>query len=155
MELRNSGEPLNIEKLKEFEEKYAVSLPEDYKAFLLKTNGGFIRGFYVTQEFDELDTENNIIRKQQANVQKFFPLNKVAKAYEDILDDPILPPGFLPIANDPFGNNFIICTKQNNDFGSIWFANHELWDKETGFWVYSKISNTFNGFLSSLTIFEE
>ena len=50
---------------------------------------------------------------------------------------------------------FIICTKQNNDFGSIWFANHELWDKETGFWVYSKISNTFNGFLSSLTIFEE
>lgn len=35
-----SFEPTNIMEIEEFESKYNISLPEDYKRFLLENNGG-------------------------------------------------------------------------------------------------------------------
>ena len=155
MDFKNIGEQLYHDDIKKFEVRYALSLPEDYKRFLMERNGGTINGFYVTKEFNEKVPNINTGRKQQANVRRFFTLKKVAIVYADIIDDPVLPTGLLPIADDPFGNYFILSTNCDNEYGSIWFANHELWDEETGFWIYSKISDSFTDFLSSLSAFED
>ena len=155
MKFKNCGAQLLSADIRSFEERYSLSLPEDYKSFLLSTNGGTIKGFYVTPEFIETNPETGEKIKQSANVQKMLALEKVGKIYDNILDDPVLPVGYLPIANDPFGNNFVICTIVDSDYGSVWFANHELWDYKTGFWVLSRICDTFSDFLASLTIYEE
>ncbi len=155
MELKNCGAQLLCADIRSFEERYKLSLPEDYKSFLLSTNGGTIKGFYVTPEFIETNPETGEEIKQSANVQKMLALEKAGKIYSNILDDPVLPAGYLPIAIDPFGNNFVICTIIDSDYGSVWFANHELWDYKTGFWVLSRISDTFSDFLASLVIYEE
>ena len=120
----------------------------------MERNGGIINGFFVTKEFDENVPKLNASRKQQANVRRFFSLKRVATVYEDIFDDPVLPTGLLPIADDPFGNYFVISINCDDEYGSICFVNHELWEEDTGFWIHSKISASFSDFLSSLSAFE-
>ena len=55
----------------------------------------------------------------------------------------------LPIADDPWGN--VICISlHEEDYGTVYFANHEFEDTETGYLFTSKISSSFTEFINQL-----
>lgn len=59
----------------------------------------------------------------------------------------------FPFADDAGGN--IICMSLNKeDYGTIYFADHELEEKETGYLVMSKIALSFTDFLNCMYLYE-
>lgn len=57
----------------------------------------------------------------------------------------------MPIADDP-GGNIIGISLNKNDFGYVYFLNHEYDDLDTGYLVKSEITKSFSDFLNLLYI---
>lgn len=107
----------NIEnKILQFEQEYGISLPSQYRKFLMKYNGGYtpktdftvgddsssIRGIYGIGEVD-LSLDNSYI-------SEYIPewINQ----------------GFFPVTTDYFGNNIVMGIGKENE-GAIYFSDHE------------------------------
>lgn len=120
---KNSAGKITQKDLQDFEVKYNLSLPNDYKQFLTNNNGG---------------TPNKIFfRKNDADlvVNMFFSLSDKEYNIEQYYTDMViigkeLPEKILPIGEDGFGN--IICIScKDEDFGKMYFWDHEEdWDHE-------------------------
>ncbi len=132
--------------LQRFERRLGLVLPEDYKAFLLLNNGG--------------RTTLYVLRAGNVGpviVNDFFGLDPGSPLD---LDDNVLsykgrvPAGFLPFANDPGGNVFLLALADENR-GSVFFWDHEREPQEEGLhWrdypnLYS-LSDSFTDFLGML-----
>ncbi len=106
--LNLSEEKISNDELLEFEQSIGYKLPENYKEFILKNNGGVPNKEY----FEEI------------KVSYFTPIkygeNTVEKAYEMLKE--ILPNGYLPIANDVCGELICIDLKSGNTFGNIYYV---------------------------------
>lgn len=104
----------NIEKEVElFEETYGIIIPEQYKQFLLKYNGG------------ETPETTFRIEKTSSNLTAFFGLGDVEDNFKCIVDlESFLKRNFLPIAYDLFGNYIVIDLDENKN-GEINFCDHE------------------------------
>ena len=103
-------ESLSIENLESFEHNHKITLPKDYREFLLEYNGGYPNpGVYKIP--DELgESILNVfygIGSMYDNLEKKF----------DIFDE-ILEIGFIPIADDPSGNQICIGISKEY-FGEI------------------------------------
>ena len=109
---------INHNILAAIEELWGFHLPNDYRKYLLETNGGEPEKtlFVIDAEYGESTIDiffgikkginDNILLKQKyANVR--FPDN------------------FLPIARESFGNLILLAVK-NPDRGKIFFWDHEL-----------------------------
>lgn len=110
----------NIEaKVQELEEKYGITLPEQYREFLLKYNGG------------ETPKTEFKIGKEDSDVRAFFGLGDVAYSMseEAYLED-LVKKQLLPIATDSFGNYIAIGIEKKN-YGKIYFCDHERGYKAT------------------------
>jgi hypothetical protein len=59
-----------------------------------------------------------------------------------------VPVGILPIGDDPGGNLICMCINREN-YGKIYFCDHELEDPETGFIIMSDIAKSFSAFIAS------
>lgn len=154
-----NGYKIKDEIIMKFEEKFGISLPKDYKEFMLENNGGETEDDYLFDFYDNVFKKNNT-----SVVRSFFRL------YEDKNDDVVyddlekiceimwkeetLSPKSLPIADDP-GSNVIYMSLKEEDYGAIYFANHEYEDSETGYLFPSKISSSFSEFMSCLYLDEE
>lgn len=136
-----------------FEKKYSLKLPEDYTTFLIKTNGGYLKQFLCTPDFEEVDSEGNI-NVQSINPDQFFSLEEVEEEYEANSEDPVFADKFIPIAIDSSGNYILMKVKDEKAYGAIYFANHELYD-ENNMNIVTKIANSFAIFIDSLKPFEE
>lgn len=106
----------NIEqRIAAFEKKHNIILPEQYRNFMLKYNGGYtpdttfkvkprrkedVSGFYGLDIGDEYDFEKLFWLKYQ------------------------IQDGYFPIADDCFGNEYFIGIKKSN-YGKIYFYDHE------------------------------
>ena len=130
---------LSIGNLESFEQNQNITLPKDYRDFLLEYNGGYPNpGVYKIS--DELgESILNIfygIGSMYDNLEKKF----------DIFDE-ILEIGFIPVADDPSGNQ--ICIGINKEyFGQIFhWAHDEEHDEMENMYF---LSNNFNEFLDSL-----
>ena len=65
----------------------------------------------------------------------------------------MIPFDMIPIADDPTGN--IICISFNqDDYGTVYYLNHEFEDMDTGYLMKSKISDSFKKFMDSLYVDE-
>ena len=155
MNLHGIGEKITAEDISNLEDKLGISLSLDYKEFLLKNNGGYLDDFLCTNTFTETDPESNKTFSQSTNVDKFYSLEEVLEEYEENLDDPIIPEKFAGIAYDSNGNQILLCADDSENNGKIYFANHELYDPETDYWVLSVIADSFTEFLNSLHEFDE
>lgn len=102
--------------LANFEAKSGITLPNDYSAFLLEHNGGRSRecvcvipkfGFSIVNDFFGINTGNSC--NLASNIERYIGR---------------VPEGFLPIANDPGGNLFILCY-QGETVGKVFFWDHE------------------------------
>lgn len=121
------------ERVSDFEKKYAVDLPKTYRDFIKKYNGGrtpdtTFKGKIKTDitGFFGFDTE------EQWNIENLM----VCEIGEDMLQE-----GFLPIAENSWGDYFGICIN-GGDRGSIFFWQHDMPGKGV------KIADDFTEFIS-------
>lgn len=108
--------------VKKFEEMHNVSLPEEYKKFLLKNNGG------KPVAEDAFHYESELETYSDSAVRYFFSLfsdnNSVEYNFEIYVLAKRIPSSMLPIAADYAGN--VVCISISNDtFGKIYFWDHE------------------------------
>lgn len=153
MELTNVGEKLTEQDISKIENELDVQLPQDYKNFLLKNNGGSpVEGwiFDFTQIIPESDEpfENNSV------IRKFSALSELPFFYGNLIAEELIPKKFLPIASDPFGNEILLCADQDN-YGRIYFADHEMYDPETDYWILTELADSFAEFIDKLYLDKE
>ncbi|MCM3225740.1 SMI1/KNR4 family protein [Terribacillus saccharophilus] len=115
--MRNTNDPITLEDISRFEQKYILTLSNQYKDFLLKYNGGYPQesSFKISEEEGE------------SLVNKFYGIGdmkgNLAKVY-DIIEDEI-PEGFLSIANDPSGKEILLGVNQEFN-GKIYLWMHDI-----------------------------
>ena len=154
MKMQYSGPQLTNKSINSFEEQFAIKLPEDYIKFLLETNGGMPEEDW---EFDFLEIDT--LKYTSTIIQEFLVLyneettatDDLRKNYLIVKEENSLPLNFMQIASDPSGNMICICLS-DEDYGSVFFANHELETTETGNLVTSIIAKSFSEFVSKLSI---
>lgn len=107
-----------ITEIEQLEKNYSISLPEKYKEFLLKYNGG-----------DTIDTTFKV-EKVRSDIHSFYGFSLanhfsnfnylVEKGFlEDFIEN-----HYLPIAKDSFGNSILIGVGAST-YNKIGFYDHE------------------------------
>lgn len=104
------------QRIKEFEEKYQIILPEQYSNFLRKYNGGY------TPDTDLYDNGENV-----NTIPEFYGIGDVPSPLQDYFVDRFIEKDMLPIARDVFGNQIAIGIGKENQ-GIIFFCDHERGD---------------------------
>ena len=104
--------------LVQFEEKYEFLLPKEYRSFLLKYNGG-----------NTLQTSSKT-KKESSDIRAFYGFGNADYEYnfQYFLDHDFLSThiqtGYLPIAEDSFGNYILLGISKQN-YNLIAFFDHE------------------------------
>lgn len=152
MNLINSAESLSEQDVNKIEKDLGIKLPTDYKSFITHTNGGIPEVDMLYDFYDEVSQlENTSI------IRRFFSLyvddntlrNNMKVIYNIMRKEESVPVDIIPIADDPAGN--IICMSLNkDDYGFIYYLNHEFEEAETGYLMKSKIANSFKNFVECL-----
>lgn len=139
MKINKVHESLSVRDLERFENNHNLTLPIDYRDFLLEYNGGYPEpGIYKISE----DLGESII-----NV--FFGIGSMYDNLDKKLDifDEILEKGFIPIADDPSGDQICIgITKEY--FGQVYHWAHD--EEYDGMENMYYLSSNFKEFLASL-----
>lgn len=138
IELTKSGPVLDPENVADFETQHRLTLPIEYRNFLLKTNGGRPKPsvFQIPGQGDD-------------RVRYFFGLG-MPDAYMDLAvwidrTSDRLPPEMLAIASDAFGN-LVVLQLAGSEAGRVLFWDHEAEDDE----ALTQLALTFVDFLSQL-----
>lgn len=100
------------EKVKELEEKYIISLPNQYKDFLCKYNGGYT----PKTKFK--------VGEISSDIRGFYGVGNVKLSFDTIQIGEWIEKNLLPIAIDSFGN-YLLIGLRNDGNGKIFFCNHE------------------------------
>ena len=124
----NIGSPLTAAQIRGLERKLGASLPEDYKQFLRKTNGGRPR-----------ETALHVpVAEEEVLVDFLFGLGRkpgILEWLSELRRD--MPSGFIPIGKDPGGNIYIMDLNLPNQ-GIIYY-----WDKSHSFPTSNPEGNTY------------
>jgi cell wall assembly regulator SMI1 len=142
--------PISPADLDEFERAEGVALPPEYRDFLLRNNGG--------RPADNIVDVPNL---DEVAVNHFFGL-RPGEMYdlrrERAMYEGRVPPGTIPIGDDPGGNLFLLSLADDSK-GAVLFWDHEEEpvDEATD-WsdfenVYA-IAGSFDEFLASLRPYE-
>ncbi len=96
---------INKKDIQDFEKNYNLVLPENYKKFLLKYNGG---------QVDDDRCED---------VQSFYSLKYGELTIDYVFEnyciiEPLLDKDYLPIGNS-YGNPITLCLKVGKDYGKV------------------------------------
>ena len=156
MKLAECGKVLTEEILAKFEEKLNVILPNSYKEFMLKNNGGTPVGnwgFDFVENGTNQSTGSLISYFEKIYSENTMEPDDMKMGYKSLLETEQIPVGYLPIADDPFGNIIFLCVDEEN-YGSVYFGNQELEVPETGYLVMSLIADDFQKFVDSLYLLE-
>jgi len=143
---------INSSNIAELEEYVGLTFPLEYKKHLLQYNGGQcepnVFSFFENGKKTDscIDYFLAIYDGEYDNLKEYIKILKI--------DEKRLPSHILPIADDP-GGNLICISCGNNDFGYIYFWDHE---KEVDYSVeddsnYSNlylIAKSFNQFIEEL-----
>ena len=105
---------LSEEELHDFELENQIKLPADYRTFLLENNGG-----------NPVKQNNPVPATIVSYIFGMHNGDYYASLYKhiDVFKNRI-PFGTFPIANDPFGNQFLMALNEEN-YGQIYFWDHE------------------------------
>ncbi len=146
MLINNPYGPLSLQKLEVFEITYKISLPTDYREFLLKYNGGqpspsffWIKaqkdGTVVNQFYGLHDRPNHLDLRTYIIDEELFGNSK----------------SLLAIGDDGLGNFICIGITHQNQ-GEIFFIDHNLYafGKPDTFVGITKIAQSFSDFLNLL-----
>lgn len=119
MLILDAEKSVGIEAIEVFESFLNRKFPKDYKQFLLTYNGGCP----VPNCFDFANGQAGSL------VQYFMGISPKSHRYDLLKNlrtlEGRIPPHFLPVACDPFGNQICIALNGEN-YGKIYFWNHEF-----------------------------
>jgi cell wall assembly regulator SMI1 len=118
LQMTNVGPELSESDVDRVEEQLGASLPDSYRAFLLKFNGG---------RPDHYHFDVRGWRHQTSLVNDFNGI--VPGEYNDLVEhaevlEDRVPSGFIPIADDP-GGNAILLSLEGPTRGTVYFWDHE------------------------------
>ncbi len=127
--------------LAEYEASLGLSLPEDYKTFLISCNGGIP----FPHQLDIPNTKHAVLLDVLYGIKDERTPGDLV--YELQHHQPDLPEGFLPIGHDPGGSPFLMGTTGQYR-GRVYF-----WDRTWFFKESSSSENTYwlaDGFIELL-----
>ncbi len=153
MELTDVGEKLTNYDILNLEQELNLQLPQDYKNFLLKNNGGAPVQDWVF-DFTQIIPESGKPFDNSSVIREFSTLSELPFFYGNLIGEELIPEKFLPIASDPFDNQILLCADENN-YGKIYFADHEMYDSETDHWLMTELADSFTEFINKLYLDEE
>ena len=150
MKMEESASAVTQEVISGFESMIGAFLPQDFKNFILECNGGrpeddWCFDFVETGDFDHT---SSVLNEFLSFSDEYEGLQN---AYINLVEAGEIPPGLVPIATDPGGND-VFLSVSTSDYGKICFGNHELEDPDTGYIVMSPVANSFSEFLDALYI---
>jgi len=143
--------PVGEEEVARVEHTIGVAIPPEYRTFLFSSNGGFPE----PANFPIVDSEGKVIERNV--IQSFYGVG-TGHTYSDLerkyrMFHDRVPSNLLPIASDPGGNQICICVS-GDDFGKIFFWDHEREQEEGVAPTYDNVlfvADGFRAFLASLT----
>lgn len=159
LEIRDANRygPLTEERLSQLEAKLNCRLPDDYRSFLLRYNGGRPNLSRFTLEMDDEEQESIVewffaVHDQEYDdpedwepdsgvMPPFFgqPLEEAWEEFESEQPDS----GVLPIARDPCGN-LIGIGYAGERVGAVWWYDHETES-------FVRLAGSFSEFMAGLT----
>ncbi|MDX2105821.1 MAG: SMI1/KNR4 family protein [Candidatus Melainabacteria bacterium] len=117
IEILSPGPSIKLEQIDNIEKTLKVSFPEDYKRFLLAHNGGTPS----PGAFNCVDGESSsVCGFHEIGADDHKDILNVAKIRKDRL-----PRNFVAIACDGGGNEICIDCEPGQDFGKVYFWEHE------------------------------
>ncbi|MFL9872420.1 SMI1/KNR4 family protein [Paraburkholderia megapolitana] len=106
------------EEIDEFFSSRGLACPADYRAFLQKYNGGCFNEGYLA------DTSLGPLLVSYFSTLAPSKNRHIPTQIENL--DEYIPSGFVPIADDPGGNLYLLdCDRNSERNGKIYFWNHE------------------------------
>lgn len=133
------GSPVSIERIGRFENVLGARLPEDYRRFLLETNGG--------------RPEQNVLPDENVGVDRFFSLGSEEHSLDAVYADhrERIPSGFLPIAGWADGNLFCLSLQEQPP-GAVYVWDHEFEAEEGQVFegTVTRVATSFSAFLQTL-----
>ncbi len=148
MELIDSGKVISSIKLKKLEQLIGYVIPNEFSKFILTSNGGVPREqvfFSVNEIGDNKDSE-----PFETDVQFFLNYDEIIEVYDNLVSEKLIKKDFLPIAFDSCGNVILLCLRNDEKHGSVFYAFHDLLPIEEDYWQMVYVSNSFDSFLSML-----
>ena len=147
LNFKEPGKTASEEDIRATEAALRVRFPDDYKAFLLSTNGGW--GLDPELWFHVSGTSTSVIRRLYSVGLSVEPVTH-SLLLETALIAQILPKGLVVIGDDPFGNK--ICLGVTNAcVNGVYFWDHEIGqDSSSSEPPILKIADSFSAFLESL-----
>lgn len=152
MNLTEIGRKLNEADILRIEAKIKLSFPKDYATFLFETNGG-VPEDDIEFSFKVIGSNNGKEQILGSDIQYFYNDEESMETYENLSAENLIESTFFPIACDSFGNEILLCLNKTDDYGCVYFADHESETDDT-LWFLYKIANTFSNFVSSLKLTE-
>jgi hypothetical protein len=140
--INSENEKISLENIKIFEEKYNVTLPEEFKRFLLEYNGGDVKPnvFKISDEHGE-SALNTLYGLDISS--EYDELSNVFDSLEGEL-----PENFISIGDDSAGNQ--ICLGIIGSYcGKVYIWMHDMEENEFMDNMFF-LANSFNEFLDSL-----
>lgn len=130
---------ITLENLKAIESHIGFSLPESYRRFLLKNNGGRITS----------DAFNTIHNEMESLLHFFYGITDKSiydlKTNYDQWREKEFPNQYFPIANDVFGNYIVLDLSKDTFYGQVLFWSHDTPELRP-----VEISRDFESFLKGL-----
>ena len=158
MKTINQSKPINDSIISEFERIFHIQLPQDYKEFILKNNGGRPEddwGFDFAEVGGTASTSSVICDFLAINSDSGKTFDDLGKTYRMLVEEKQIPPRLLPFASDPGGNYICISVVAGEDYSKVYFCNHEWEDPKTGFMILSPIADSFTEFIEKCYICED
>ena len=154
VKVTDPAEPISLDEIKEAEKRMGLTLPKDYRDFLLESNAGRPEQPCV---FEMKDPHRDSM--QEGTVERFLGITKSERTN---LEDRVngsrdrMPPDVIPIAYDP-GGNLICLSIKGKHKDEVYFWDHEFEaeeDEEPTRDNLYLISKSFSGFLKDLRMEE-
>lgn len=135
-----------------FEKSLGIKLPDDYREFIYKYDGGVPD----PAVFDINKERDSSVVKELFGLET--PLTASSLKYNLSLYENRIPSKFIPIGSDVFGNKIILGVGGDN-FGAIFFWDHENEASDEDVQTYHSniflISESFDDFLGKLRLPKE
>lgn len=121
IEFDTANEPISEECLADFEKRYGITLPEQYKHFLRQHNGGRpVLGEFIVPNWGD-SIPNNFYGIGSGDI---YNIERCISSFGDVI-----PAEMIPIADDPGGNQICIGVV-GSARGRIYFWAHDDWDDD-------------------------
>ena len=119
--VEDSSPPAPVADLRALERELSVELPDDYRQFLLRCNGGYVGGrlWYRGPTPGGEPADAGIHHIGGFRSESYFSLRSARATY-----DGRIPRELLWIMDDPFGNAICVCVSGPKR-GAVYFWDHE------------------------------